>query len=295
MKDLVNFLSGLSESLKSCSRDIETFINSKNFDLLKSLLFSDEWPRAAQDDQICDFSSEEHKSFRAKNCLNVFGLCESKLLGKRFLDFGCGEGHVVREAAKRGAISFGFDVNQNPLWSSQDMATFFSNWASVQDEVSKNGKFDYVFLYDVLDHLTWENVSIASSKIHDVCKEYVFIRCHPFCSRHGYHLHTKLNKAFVHLVFSPDELFSLNLIPAEKDTIFVVNVDFYTSLFSKKFNIISEHKMIDSVDNFFKANPFIMKRIKDRWYSGLEQNEILSNLSCSFIDFILKPTEPISF
>jgi hypothetical protein len=35
------------------------------------------------------------------------------------------------------------------------------------------------------------------------------LRCHPWCSRHGGHLYNSLNKAFVHVVLSKDELIEM--------------------------------------------------------------------------------------
>ena len=55
------------------------------------------------------------------------------------------------------------------------------------------------------------------NKIRSVCapNAKIFIRCHPWISRHGGHLYHQLNKAFAHLVFSPAELQMLNVDLAE--------------------------------------------------------------------------------
>jgi len=293
MKEILNLLSNISCSLRSCTNEIDNFLNANNFDLLKQLLLSKDWPKAAHDDQICNFNSSRESIFRAQNSLNIFDLDEKALNGKRFLDFGCGSGFAAVEAGARGATSFGYDRFESNFWEKNKGVGFFSDWHGVQKEVNLNGKFDFVLLYDVLDHVEGEVIESVLSKIYSVCSGLVFIRCHPFCSRHGYHLHSLLNKAFIHLIFSPQELHSLGLKKVEH-TLSIVNVRDYTSFFVKKFKILSEVRIEDPVDKFFNDNPFILNRINNKWFNGESKNDVLSNMSCSFLDFVLKPVEPFA-
>jgi 2-polyprenyl-3-methyl-5-hydroxy-6-metoxy-1,4-benzoquinol methylase len=291
MNDLINLLSNVSCTLKGCVNEIDNFLKSNDFDLLKGLLLSKDWPQAAHNDQICNFNSVHESSFRAKNTLNVFDLNEGVLRGKRFLDFGCGRGFTTLEASRRGAISFGYDPFEKNFFKDRGDVNFFSDWGAVQKEVNLNGKFDYVFLYDVLDHVNGELIESIVSKVYSVCSNMVFLRCHPFCSRHGYHLHSLLNKAFIHLVFTPEELHSIGLRKVEH-TLSIVNTTDYASFFIKKFKVISEVKITDPIDNFFINNPFIINKIATRWFYGSSREHALSNMSCSFLDFVLKPVEP---
>ena len=91
----------------------KTVENSPVINLLKS----DEWPEAVPEFLICE-DTEEDKSDRAEGILDFMGL---DLDGKKFLDFGCGEGHVAMKAAESAKVSVGYDqCNTGELiWESE--------------------------------------------------------------------------------------------------------------------------------------------------------------------------------
>jgi hypothetical protein len=64
-------------------------------ELLEPLLKSDQWPQAVNEYLICDLNSEDDKDARAQGI--IAAMIDPDLTGKKFLDFGCGEGHVVNE------------------------------------------------------------------------------------------------------------------------------------------------------------------------------------------------------
>jgi 2-polyprenyl-3-methyl-5-hydroxy-6-metoxy-1,4-benzoquinol methylase len=166
-----------------------------------------EWPAAVDLKMICDLESEEEKNIRAASIFSIF--LASKIhkgdrpaSEKRVLDFGCGEGHVVKQISSV-AKAIGYDItaqNWDKWHDRQALTTSFG-------EVVLRGPYDLILIYDVLDHA--EGITPV-----DILKQaksvlspggQIIVRCHPWCGRHGNHL-WKLNKAFAHVVFSEEEL-----------------------------------------------------------------------------------------
>jgi 2-polyprenyl-3-methyl-5-hydroxy-6-metoxy-1,4-benzoquinol methylase len=258
--------------------------NSFEFDELKKLLLSSEWPLAAAPDQICNFNVEDEKLFRAENILNVFGLSKSNLEGKRFLDFGCGEGHLVLKAKERGAIALGFDIEDNFLKNTN--CFFTSTWANIENYVSENGKFDIIVLYDVLDHLLGDT-DLIFKNISSVSKGLIYVRTHPFCSRHGFHLYYQMNKAFIHLIFSEKELSLLGVKPNTFTKGVTFPTEQYRIMLQNYFRILESIESKTLVDDFFLKNQLVLERIKKYWYKDNDLDSIVDSMSLSFIDFLL--------
>lgn len=143
-----------------------------------------EWPESASSFIIIDQNSEAQKNKRAMNILSSF--IDKSLYDLNFLDFGCGEGHCVSMA--RAKLSVGYDII--PLCRPD----LFNDWEQI-----KKAKYDIVLLYDVLDHA--KNPIEILNRIKEVLAPdgKVYIRCHPYSSRHGGHLYQKDNRAFIHL------------------------------------------------------------------------------------------------
>ena len=113
---------------------------------------------------------------------------------KSFLDFGCGEGHVVFQAAKNNVKkSVGYDPHSS-LPASEGECCFFNDFEKAREE----GPFDIVLMYDVLDHLKGfeegMDCTAISNRMSEVLSQVkllthenskIYLRCHPWCSRHG--------------------------------------------------------------------------------------------------------------
>jgi 2-polyprenyl-3-methyl-5-hydroxy-6-metoxy-1,4-benzoquinol methylase len=170
-------------------------IQNNDFETLKQILLSDQWPVALNKHLICDPNNEQDKKERARGIIDL--MIEEDLNGKKFLDYGCGEGHVVTEAAADGAFAVGYDIN------SPNKNGFYKTL----EEVASQGPYDVILMYDVLDHATEDPVVILKNAF-NLLKEggRLYLRCHPFMSRHATHLYNHFNKAFVHLVFTDDEI-----------------------------------------------------------------------------------------
>lgn len=168
---------------------------------LLDLLKSEEWPTAAPEFLICQ-DIEEDKTERAEGILNWL---DYEFKDKLFLDFGCGEGHVATEAKNRGARATGYDVTKSGTlqWEDGLLTTDFSKIA--------DQKFDIIFLYDTLDHCKDPVAALKQVKSVSTKNTKIFIRFHSWMSRHGSHLYKQLNKAWIQLFFSEEDLKKMEL------------------------------------------------------------------------------------
>lgn len=260
------------------------------FATLKSLLESQDWPKAVPDTQIADVESESDKDERAEGIVDIL---LPDLSGKKFLDFGCGEGHVVNYVSKSAALSVGYDRTKDPrsrFYWEQDVGNMMLT--AEFDSVCSRGPYDVVLIYDVLDHAQdsspVEILRSASSVLADGGR--IYLRTHPWCSRHGGHLYRKINKAFVHLVFSESELSSMDL-EHEYNIRVLAPISAYESWIedSGLKNHVEPVSERQDVETFFRDNPVVRKRIlktfgKDEWTEACP----VWQMSQSFWDYVLE-------
>ena len=115
----------------------------------------------------------------------------------------------------------------------------------------------------------------------------IIMRCHPWCSRHGGHLYHQKNKAFIHLVFSDDELRKLGIHP-DKSIRKVTQPRIYKEWIEEcGLKIVSEDIIKTSTEDFFHHS-LITQRINQSCNRLPEQELALSVLDQSFIDYTLK-------
>ena len=261
-----------------------------NFQILKDLLESANWPSAVDAALICNKNLEDEKLDRADGILDL--VINANLEKLSFLDYGCGEGHVAfRALTQNPHKSFGYDIEESASWKEFAPALFSTNW----EEVKKNGPYDVVLLYDVIDHVIDEpvdNLKRIRSVLAPNAK--IFIRCHPWCSRHATHLYQQINKAYLHLVFSEEELDSLGYkgIPTKK---IIHPINTYTDWFKiAGLKIIEKEKITKApVEEFFIKYPIVRERIKANWKESYEAElregkKFPWQLEMQFIDFVLK-------
>jgi 2-polyprenyl-3-methyl-5-hydroxy-6-metoxy-1,4-benzoquinol methylase len=236
------------------------------------------WPEAVQSFLICGENNEE-KFDRAEGIVDYI---DENISGKKFLDFGCGEGHVPYRALKHEAsLSVGYDLQKtgNFEWDSEN-SILFSNLSSVESM----GPFDVILLYDVLDHCQAPINLLNTLKSCSHAETKIFVRCHSWMSRHGSHLYRQFNKAWAHLIFAQDELKSLGL-----DTD-IVQKYFYPigkqkEWFKQAQMTVVQESFVKSVIESFFYKPEITKRLPLNEFQGKFPE---FQMSQTFNDYILK-------
>lgn len=249
------------------------------FQSLKELL--EEWPLAVPPEAIC--TTEEIIFQRADNILDTI-VCE-QVNGKRFLDFGCGQGHVVEQARSRKAlVSTGYDIKLD-FRAGIDLCTDSLN------VIKQSAPYDIILLHDVLDHVVdsspIESLRIVKQLLASGGR--VYVRNHPWSSRHGSHLYTKLNKAFIHLVFDEVELTRLGGFSSEANNHVVTPEIVYRQWFKESgFNIVQEVCSRTAVEDFFFDNCCVKDRIQQYW--GGDEMAMRFNMEIDTIDYVLETT-----
>jgi 2-polyprenyl-3-methyl-5-hydroxy-6-metoxy-1,4-benzoquinol methylase len=268
----------------------KTGLNEEEFGVLKGLLESDQWPEAVFSAQIADENSEQDKEERAQGIADII---LPPMEGKSFLDFGCGEGHVAKYLSKEARVSVGYDIEKSQRsklpWNHKD-----GNFLLTSDfeKVVAEGPFDVILLYDVVDHVKDMTPSEMLLKAASVLapEGRIFMRCHPWCGRHGGHLYRSTNKAFVHLVFKSDELEALGIRP-ESNLGVVKPLKTYGDIIKDAELINDSEPEIDNqeVEDFFRDTPVVRDRILKAWgVDKWEHDPPSFQMSQCFVDYVLK-------
>lgn len=234
----------------------------KDFTELRLLLKTTIWPKAVEDNQL--LIKEDTLEKTEKAILTLISLVKSEFENQKILDLGCGDGFCSFVAVSNlyAKKSVGYDKENNGWEKLQnENVVLTTDW----DVVKSNGPYDIIFANDVLDHS--EDFDVILEKTKDLRTENTrtFIRCHPWCSRHGAHLHTQINKAFVHIVFSDEELQIMGYKPKFTHRL-LDPLTSYRKLFQKiGFTILAEEVTKTPVEPMFHTNEKILRRIKEKW------------------------------
>lgn len=259
---------------------------------IPALLEGGRWDLAVDPQAIADPNSDDDKFTRANGILQL--VINEPLVNTKFLDFGCGEGHTVVEAARQSTIAVGYDIQDHQKWRAfptKSNRILTSKW----EDVTENAPYDIILIYDVLDHVADEQEAISClTKIKNVLnkKGKIFVRFHPWCSRTGTHLYQQINCAFLHLCLNNDQLNKLGY--KQDHTIKVIHPQLtYKDWFTKAglINIgLTIHR--EPVSKFFTEPPIsslIKKHWKDSHDESLANGQILPTfqLEQHFLDFTL--------
>lgn len=255
---------------------VKSFKKNDIFDLLAS----DDWPQAVDPDLICQEGSEIDQIIRAEG---IIGFClDENIEDKKFLDFGCGLGYVCQQALERNPkFVVGYDIEMHDWKKLESNLLFTNKW----EDVEKNAPYDFILIYDVLDHSLVDPIEILQ-KINNISHEQtkVYVRNHPWCSRHGSHFYHKLNKAYLQLILTENELIKLGVEEYFTRKI-IYPISTYTNWFEKSgFEIIFQNLIAENVENFFEKE-IIKQRIRSHYKN---QDLPLFQMKICFLDFILK-------
>lgn len=263
-----------------------------DFETLKKMLYQEQWPEAVNKNLICNYTSEADKTERGRIIIEL--MIEENIRDSKFLDFGCGEGHVAAYGAESHASkSVGYDTKTYKAWRSETKPNLI--FTTDYTEVQENGPYDIILIFDVIDHLESDTPVGVLQKAASALKPSgkIYMRAHPFASRHACHHYHDLNKAYIHLVFSEKEL--SKLLPEakyrERNTGVVYPLTTYRKYIQKAgLRIISERPIKQTVEPLFKSGE-IARRIKMNCATDKFPE---FQLSLQFVDYVLaKPQLPV--
>lgn len=250
---------------------------------VQELLANPDWPPAI-DEYLQASPTTEDQINRANAILDM--VVTRPLNGSNFLDFGCGDGWVAKQALAQGAISAtGFDLLPSDCWKSSNGVRF----TNVFRELKKNS-YDIVLLFDVLDHC--ESPLEVMKQVRSLVSDngVVYVKCHPWTSRHASHLYKQgLNKAYIHLYLSWEELVDLGYTPLftrpEKNPIEAYHWWFKSGGFAVDREFFSESK----VPEFFQQLKFKELLSAEQQLNANEFSIFFKAMSYEFVDYVLLP------
>lgn len=246
------------------------------------LMGIDCWPEAVRGDIASREPTKEDQLKRAKSVLDTMLTVSAS--EKTFLDFGCGDGWITQETASRGIVeAVGYDIEESEDWVNQDGVSFTTNWEDI-----KHNHFDFVMLYDVLDH-AHDPVDVMN-KVKSALKPdgHIYIRCHPWTAKHASHLYKKgLNKAFVHLFLKWEEIKEI----IGEEPMFVrpeVNpIEAYHWWFND-FKIVKERVIKEPISDFFHVPAFKELLSNEQGIPmGKEFDDFMERMELQFVDYEL--------
>lgn len=244
------------------------------------------WPEAVNPNLICDPSNEQDKLERGRGIVEL--MIEPDLKGLKMLDMGCGEGHVPFVASEyEPTLVVGYDCEENEKWNSFQKPNLFytKDWKKALEK----GPYDVIVLFDVIDHVKNENAASVLSKAASALTDEgrIYLRCHPYISRHGTHLYHHLNKAYIHIVFNKEELKELIPDPkfAEESIGVLYPLKTYES-FIKQANleVVHRREITSKVDSFFKIPKIAERIMKNHNLDSFPEFQ----MSLDFVDYVLK-------
>jgi 2-polyprenyl-3-methyl-5-hydroxy-6-metoxy-1,4-benzoquinol methylase len=266
---------------------LKLMVQVSDFDVLKSML--DEWPHAIDPQLLKSPEDEQWKKERGQGVIQL--MIDDDLKGLKFLDYGCGDGFAAHQAAMDGCqLSVGYDIIPG-RWDQFNL--FNLKLTTNFEEVESDGPYDIILLFDVIDHLVDEQKAVVLSKAAKLLTDdgRIFLRAHPYTSRHATHIHNHLNKAFLHLIFTPEEL--KQLVPDQPFTIpnnstCTPLIEYDAQIEAAGLRKMKQHQVREPVEEFFK-NPIIANRIVKN--NGLQEFPEFQ-MSLQVVDMILKKKRP---
>jgi len=244
---------------------------------IKNIVEKGNWPVAVDPNDICD--SEEKIQKRADSILDL--LVAERMKDKRFLDFGCGKGHTIPAAKIREAKSvLGYDIIDEYQFDKNDFTTNF-------EIVKRKAPYDIILLHDVLDHsenLSPTEILLQASSILAGGGR-IYLRTHPWSSRHGGHTYLDKNLSFLHLIFDEVEMLRCFGIESQHNVKVTKPEETY-NFWIEEANLSIKNKIIvrSDVEDFFKHPSIVNEKLKNIW----GENDFYKYLEIDFIEYVLE-------
>ena len=247
------------------------------------LLGIDCWPEAVPSFLVAKDTSETDQTNRANAVLDM--MLDRNVEGLNFLDFGCGEGWIARQATKRGVKeAVGFDIKAHDNWGNMKGAKYTSSFSDLPPN-----HFDVVMLYDVLDH-TEDPMGVMSQVRHVMKRDgTIYVRCHPWTSKHASHIYKQgINKAYLHLFLQYDEIVELigqqpMFTRIEKNPLEAYRWWFH------EFETKKERMVSEDVSDFFFVPSFKELLANEQQIPMAEIDGFLDRMRIQFIDYVITP------
>lgn len=236
---------------------------------LKALLKGGKWPAAVYPHLILD-DDESSQIERAEVVIEQ--MLGNSIIGKKFLDFGCGEGFVPHVASKSASMAVGYDIDE-VKWERFRTTDSFMLTSDFQT-AARQGPYDAILLFDVLDHVIDEDPVAILKDLREILKDdgTMYIRFHPWTSRHATHVYKTINKAYAHMLFSEDELREMGAMPLPCRKIIhpiITYEEWFTKAGLKPSRMPSF--LAEKPEPFFEEEPIIRDAIMEHWKDSCEE------------------------
>ena len=243
------------------------------------------WPLAVENELISN--TEETDRSRSKGIMNLF--VGESLKEKKFLDFGCGNGFCVETALEQGSFAIGYDIDEEKCKINKE------NFSNNFQEIIQNGPYDVILLHDVLDHAVNDHPVLLLEMFRSVLATggRIYVRNHPWCSRHGGHVYTQKNLAFLHLILDEIELMRCFGIQQEEPNQKVLfPIELYKDwIAASKLKIKNELVVRTDVEAFFLEDDTIREKLETIWENF---NIAKNNMEIDFVEYVLENNTNVS-
>ena len=253
--------------------------NLKDFNSLRQILKSDVWPESIPNKDEYDFQETFYKFIT--NIINLEKLdvlfLGSKEESELFFNF------MLEKQSSKTVCYF---ENKNPTLNAQETNLSKLIITSDFENVIKEGAYDVIICYDFIEHCTQTPEKMLET-IKSLRKSNgpIYIRTHPFSSRHHDHNYEYLNKAYTHLVFDDREKLKVGCLSGKKVCKELTTETEYFKLFYNLDLKINERHVIENIpENFFFENKLIFEKIKNSLNMEIVTPE---EIGIEFIDYVL--------
>jgi len=247
---------------------------------------AEEWPKAKE----IISPAKEAQDFLNRSMMQIENC--------NVLDFGSGLGYLSSLIGQKAKKTISYDITQEK--TRLEPGDTFKIVNTIED-IQQEGPYDIIFLKDVLDHLepaTSEETQLYIEQLHIkylkllksclASSGKIYLRIHPWTSRHGGHLFHTQNMAYIHLILSDEEYLEKSVNSGVKVTHQIFNAEnYYKKCINKSgLNIFKTTLIKEDLEDFIIAR--LLDQIKKHYpLLTITDAELRSLLAVSYIDFLL--------